>query len=144
MGLVLQVGSSFWFDKYKSQFSCSQWLKLHRLVSKDLGPCVNRPLGPLHTMPKLRGEAFGLKKHIKIIHLKPLASHSVKPQRTSPKAKPHTICKNVKSLLGTWMEEFSEIFLSHSLIMDSRRAHIFVLFSVFMVIRYVVVGILAL
>ena len=48
-----------------------------------------------------RGEAFGLKKHIKIIHLKPLASHSVKPQRTSPKAKPHTICKNVKSLLGT-------------------------------------------
>ena len=44
-----------------------------------------------------RGEAFGLKKYIKIIHLKLLAGHSVKPQRTSPKAKPHTICKNLKS-----------------------------------------------
>ena len=44
-----------------------------------------------------RGEAFGLQKYIEIIHLKPLAGHSVKSQRTSPKAKPHTICKNLKS-----------------------------------------------
>ena len=48
-----------------------------------------------------RGEAFGLKFYSKIIHLKPLAGHSVKPQKTRPKTKPHTICKNLKSFLGT-------------------------------------------
>ena len=44
-----------------------------------------------------KGEAFGLKKYIKTIHLKPLAGHSGKPPRTSPKAKPHIICKNLNS-----------------------------------------------
>ena len=39
-----------------------------------------------------RGEAFGLKICIKIIHLKPLAGHSVKPQRRSPKAKLKGAC----------------------------------------------------
>ena len=42
------------------------------------------------------------------------------------------------------MEEFSEIFLSHSLTMESRREHIIVLLSVFMVMKYVILGILAL
>lgn len=41
---------------------------------------LSSTLGPVHTMPKSRGEAFGLKTHIKIIHWKPLASHSVKPK----------------------------------------------------------------
>jgi hypothetical protein len=55
----------------------------------------------------LRGEAFGLKKYIKTIYLKPLAvGHSVKFQRTSPNVKPHTICKNLKS-------EKKSAFFSH-------------------------------
>ena len=40
------------------------------------------------------------------------------------------------------MGEFSEIFLSHSLTMDSRREKILVLLSIFMVMKYVIVGIL--
>ena len=34
--------------------------------------------------------------NIKVIHLKSLVGHSVKLQRTSPKAKPHIICKHMK------------------------------------------------
>jgi hypothetical protein len=35
-----------------------------------------------------RREAFGLKKYIKIIHLKPLTGQRMKPQRLIPKVKP--------------------------------------------------------
>ena len=42
------------------------------------------------------------------------------------------------------MEEFSEIFFSHFLTMDSKMEHIFVLLSVFMVMMNVIMSILAL
>ena len=75
---------------------------------------IDIDLGLVHTMAKSRGEAFGLKKYIIIIHLKPLAGHNVKPQRMSPNDKPHTICLVWKHYLVHEMEEFTEISLSHS------------------------------
>ena len=48
---------------------------------------VERRSIPFLAQTMTRGETFGLKMYIKIIHLKSLAGHSVKAQRRSPKAK---------------------------------------------------------
>ena len=52
---------------------------------------VERRSIPFLAQIMMRGEVFGLKMYIKIIHLKLLASHCVKAQRRSPKAKTYDL-----------------------------------------------------